>query len=145
MMATAVGTTRAGQLLSRVPAGSLRRWGPRLPAAGPSDVRAWAASEMRRHDSVKIMEAGQAIGAYNARRWISEVDVPTTVVVTERDRAIDPREQRKLAAAIAGAVIQPIDDGHIACSRPSFGRALVRAVDSVQARVDAGSRRSAAH
>lgn len=137
MMATAVGTTRAGQLLTRVPVASVRRWAPR--SAGPTDVRGWVASEMRRHDPVKIMEAGQAIGAFNARRWISEVDVPTTVVVTERDRAIDPREQRKLAAAIDGSVVHSIDDGHIACSRPEFGPALVRAVDSVRWRVDAAA------
>ena len=87
---------------------------------------------MRRHDTVKIMEAGQAIGSYNARRWIGEVDVPTTVIVTERDRAIDPREQLKLAAAIPGAIVQPLDDGHVACAKREFGPALVRAVDSVQ-------------
>jgi 3-oxoadipate enol-lactonase len=133
MMATAVGTTRAGQLLSRTPIMSIRRWGPR-GAVRPANLRAWAAGEMRRHDAVKIMEAGQAIGSYNARRWISEIDVPTTVIVTERDRAIDPREQRKLAAAIPGAIVQLLDDGHMACAKPAFGPALVRAVDSVQVR-----------
>ena len=81
---------------------------------------------MRRHDAVKLMEAGQAIGSYNARRWIGEIDVPTTVLVTERDRAIDPREQLKMAAAIPGAVVQPLDDGHVACAKREFGPALVR-------------------
>ena len=90
---------------------------------------------MRRHDAVKLMEAGQAIGSYNARRWIGEIDVPTTVVVTERDRAIDPREQLKMAAAIPGAVVQPLDDGHVACAKREFGPALVRAVDSVHGRI----------
>ena len=80
---------------------------------------------------MKLMEAGQAIGSYNARRWIGEIDVPTTVLVTERDRAIDPREQLKMAAAIPGAVVQPLDDGHVACAKREFGPALVRAVDSV--------------
>jgi pimeloyl-ACP methyl ester carboxylesterase len=137
MMATAVGTTRAGHLLSRAPAASMRRWGPARSATPPTSLRAWAAGEMRRHDAVKIMEAGQAIGSYNARRWIGEVDVPTTVLVTERDRAIAPREQRKLAAAIPGAIVQTVDDGHVACSKREYGPALVRAVDSVWARVDA--------
>lgn len=136
MMATAVGTTRAGHLLSRAPVASLRRWGPQGSAARPTNLRAWAAGEMRRHDAVKIMEAGQAIGSYNARRWIGEVDVPTTVLVTERDRAIDPREQRKMAAAIPGAIVQTLDDGHVACAKREFGPALVRAVDSVRSRID---------
>jgi pimeloyl-ACP methyl ester carboxylesterase len=130
MMATAVGTTRTGELLSRAPAAGMRRWAPQAGAVQPTSLRAWAAGEMRRHDTVKIMEAGQAIGSYNARRWISEVDVPTTVLLTERDRAVAPREQLKLAAAIPGAVVQSIDDGHIACAKREFGPALVRAVDS---------------
>ena len=135
MMAGAVGTTRTGMFLSRASTASMRRWAPPVNAARPSSLRAWAAGEMRRHDAVKLMEAGQAIGSYNARRWIGEIDVPTTVVVTERDRAIDPREQLKMAAAIPGAVVQPIDDGHVACAKREFGPALVRAVDSVEGRI----------
>jgi len=135
MMATAVGTTRTGVRLSRASTASLRRWAPPVSATRPASLRAWAAGEMRRHDAVKLMEAGQAIGSYNARRWIETIDVPTTVVVTERDRAIDPREQLKMAAAIPGAVVQRLDDGHVACAKREFGPALVRAVDSVQRRV----------
>jgi pimeloyl-ACP methyl ester carboxylesterase len=139
MMATAIGTTRTGQLIGRASSASMRRWTNPAPAARPTSLRAWAAGEMRRHDTVKVMEAGQAIGSYDARRWIGEIDVPTTVLLTERDRAIDPREQLKMAAAIPGAVVQTIDDGHIACAKREFGPALVRAVDSVQARRRAGA------
>ncbi len=134
MMATAIGTTRTGELIGRASSASMRRWMQPGPAPRPTSLRTWAAGEMRRHDTVKVMEAGQAIGSYNARRWIGEIDVPTTVLVTERDRAIDPREQLKMAAAIPGAVVQTIDDGHIACAKREFGPALVRAVDAVQAR-----------
>jgi pimeloyl-ACP methyl ester carboxylesterase len=135
MMATAVGTTRAGALLTRIPVASARRWGPKGAPTPPASLRAWATAEMRRHDRVKIMEAGQAIGSYSARRWIGEVDVPTTVLVTARDRAIAPAEQRRLAAAIPGAVVHDLDDGHMACAKREFGPALVRAVDSVQVRL----------
>ena len=133
MMATAVGTTRAGDLVARTPGFQSLR--PRGVASRPTNLRAWAAGEMRRHDLVKIMEAGQAIGSYNARRWIGEVDVPTTVLVTTRDRAISPAEQYKLADAIPGAEVQLLDDGHVACAKREFGPALVRAVDSVSARI----------
>ena len=135
VMATAAGTTRAGSLLGRAPMASVRRGAPQGGADRPANLRAWAAGEMRRHDTVKIMEAGQAIGSYNARHWIGEVDVPTTVLVTERDRAVEPSEQRKMAAAIPGAVIHTHDDGHVACAKREFGPVLVRAVDSVWARV----------
>ena len=136
MMATAAGTTRAGELLSRVPVASMRRWTPHATTMRPSTIRAWAASEMRRHDPVKLMEAGQAISSYNARRWIGEVDVPTTVVVTSRDRAIVPADQRKLVDAIPGAIEHTVDDGHVACARREFGSVLLRAVDSVQRRLE---------
>lgn len=135
MMATAASTTRAGQLLSRVPVASVRRLAPSGPGGRPSNLPVWAAAEMRRHDLVKIMEAGQAIGSYNARRWIGDVDVPTTVLVTERDRAVSSGEQRKLATNIPDAVVHSVDDGHMACTKREFGPAIVRAVDSVQARV----------
>jgi 3-oxoadipate enol-lactonase len=138
MMATALGTTRAGQALSYAPMASIRRWGPKPTPVPPATLRAWAAGEMRRHDRVKVLEAGQAIGSYNARRWIGEVDVPTTVLVTARDRAIAPTEQRRMAAAIPGALVQEHDDGHVACAKREFGPALVRAVDSVQARLAGG-------
>ena len=91
---------------------------------------------MRRHDVVKLMEAGQAIGSYSARRWIGDIDVPTTVVITDRDRAIRPSEQRRLATAIPGAVVQHVDDGHVACAKREFGPALVRAVRSVAQRIE---------
>ena len=146
MMATAVGTTRAGDLVSRVPPASMRRLGPggRRARARPR-LRAWAAGEMRRHDVVKIMEAGQAIGSYNARRWIGEVDVPTTVMVTDARPG-----HRAGRAAQAGRRRSPaprsscIDDGHIACAKREFGPALVRAVDSVVARIPRAARRRAA-
>jgi pimeloyl-ACP methyl ester carboxylesterase len=140
MMATAVGTTRAGALVSRTPGmARLAPWAA-APAAAvgppgshprPTQLRTWAAAEMRRHDLVKIMEAGQAIGSYNARRWIGEVDVPTTVLITARDRAVAPSEQQRLVDAIPGAEARYVDDGHIVCAKRSFGPALVAAVDSV--------------
>jgi 3-oxoadipate enol-lactonase len=134
MMMTAASTTRTGQYLTRT-SRMWTRWVPRVATARPNNLRAWAAGEMRRHDAVKIMEAGQAIGSYNARQWIGDIDVPTTVLVTERDRAIGPREQLKMAAAIPGSVVHPLDDGHVACAKREFGPALVRAVDSVHGRI----------
>ena len=133
LMASAVGTTRTGAWIGRAP--MMRGWTTRGSAARPTNLRTWAAGEMRRHDVVKLMEAGQAIGAYSARRWIGEIDVPTTVMVTERDRAIAPAEQRRLASSIPGAVVHTIDDGHVACAKREFGPALVRAVSSVAERV----------
>ncbi len=133
MMASAVGTTRTGEALGRTP--GLRSRAPRGSASRPTNLRAWAAGEMQRHDKVKLMEAGQAIGSYSARRWISEIDVPTTVMVTRRDRAVRPEAQMRLANAIAGSVVHDIDDGHVVCAKREFGPALVRGVSSVAERL----------
>ena len=139
IMAAALGTTRAGRLLSRLPLAPMRRFATTGAAGRPTTLRSWASAEMRRHDMVKLMEAGQAIGSYSARRWIGDIDVPTTVVVTERDRAVEPAVQRRMAAAIPGAEVQTIDDGHVACAKRSFGPAMVHAVDAVTARLAAPS------
>lgn len=134
LMASAAGTTRTGQWIGSWP--YLRRWAPTVGPSGrrPRGLRAWAAAEMRRHDPVKIMEAGQAIGSFSARPWLPFVDVPTAVVVTEQDRAVAPAQQRAMAALIPGATIHTVDDGHVACAKRSFGPLLVRAVDDVAAR-----------
>jgi len=97
----------------------------------PTQLRTWAAGELRRHDPVSLMEAGQAISSYSARRWLRFVDVPTAVLVTEQDRAVRPEEQLRMAESIPGATVHRIDDGHVACVRPAFGQALRAAVDDV--------------
>jgi len=135
VMAGAVGTTRTGRWVSGLP--YLRPWSPTIPPWGgrPTDLRAWAAGEMRRHDLVKLMEAGQAIGSYSARSWLPFVDVPTAVIVTEQDRAVSPDQQRAMAARIPGATVHAVDDGHIVCAKSAFGPLLVRAVDDVARRL----------
>jgi 3-oxoadipate enol-lactonase len=112
----------------------------KMPA---STMPTWAASEVRRHDWRMIVEAGHSISTYSARRWIGEVDVPTTVMITTKDRAIAPAEQHKLAAAIPASEVQLVDDGHVVCAKREFGPMLVRAVDSVRARQDLPARRLA--
>jgi pimeloyl-ACP methyl ester carboxylesterase len=133
-MAAAAGSTRAGQVLARAPLAPLAQLVPAAPGARPETIRAWAATEVRRHDLRSVLEAGQAIGSYDAGRWIRRIDVPTSVVVTTKDRAVPPIEQLKLANAIPDADVHRIDDGHIACARPPFARVLRGAVDSVAAR-----------
>ena len=78
-------------------------WPTRLPMQVPmvnlrgASMPAWAAGEMRRHDWRMIIEAGHSICTYNARRWIGDVDVPTSVIMTMRDHVVPLRRQLKLA------------------------------------------------
>ena len=134
-MLAAAGSTRLGMLAAQIPAGQLRRL-VRAPAeiTRPSNMRDWARAEMRRHDYRHIMEAGVAMSNYRAR-WIDEVDVPTAVVITTKDRAVNPIAQARMAFKIPGASIHRIDDGHIVCAKQSFGPALAAAVSDVASRV----------
>ena len=68
--------------------------------------------------------------------WIGEVDVPTSVVLTEQDRVVPPSRQAKLAAAIPDAVVHPapIDHGGCVVEPHRFVPALVAAVRDVAGR-----------
>ena len=79
-------------------------------------VGRWAAAEVRGHDHRMLMEAGHAIGRYSSRRWIGEVDVPTTVVLTRRDRVVAPERQHRMAAAIPGSTVHHVEGDHVVCA-----------------------------
>lgn len=115
---------------------AMRRMIPLAPSGSrPSSLQVWAAGEMRRHDWRMVTEAGTAIATFDSRKWLGNVDVPTTVLVTAKDRAVSPLEQLRTALHIPGAEIIRYDEGHIAPIRPSFGQAVTKAVDSVAARL----------
>jgi pimeloyl-ACP methyl ester carboxylesterase len=126
------GAARFAALAPAVPAVSFgRAESPRLPA--------WVAAELRRHDWRMVVEAGQSLSTYYAGRWIGEIDVPAAVVCTTKDRAVQPKLQRAMAAAIPHASIHDIDDGHLVCRLPAFAAPLVRACDDVAGRVSRAS------
>jgi pimeloyl-ACP methyl ester carboxylesterase len=134
MMAAAAGTTRAGQIATRIPVRHIRsRFAVQSPMR-PETMRAWASAEMRRHSTRMILEAGVAMSNYNASRWIGRVDVPTEVVITMKDRAIPAIAQAQLALAIPDATIRRVDDGHLVCARPAFAGPLFDACASVAER-----------
>jgi 3-oxoadipate enol-lactonase len=139
-MAALAGTTRAGQLVARLPSRWLAEqpWLAGLAGAGggrPESLRRWAAAEMRRHDPRALLEAGQAVGNYTAKRWIGEVDVPTSVLVTTRDRGILPERQQEMAELIPGATVHEVHDGHLACAKRSFATPLLASCQDVTTRL----------
>jgi pimeloyl-ACP methyl ester carboxylesterase len=133
VMAAAAGSTRIGYLAARLPVRQMRQWLPQSTPARPATMREWVGAEMRRHDARHLLEAGWAMSSYHAK-WIDQIDVPTSVLVTTQDRAVNPFAQLRMALKIPGASIHRIDDGHVVCSKPSFGPALAAAVADVAAR-----------
>lgn len=130
-MSAFAGSTRAGQLVTRVPLGPFQRRIPSGVRSRPDSFRSWAAAEMRRHDPRMVAEALAAISTYDASRWLRDVDVPTSLVVTRTDRAVPAPEQLRLLVSIPHARVEMHDAGHVWCAQRSFGPALVEACREV--------------
>ncbi|MFN8052450.1 MAG: alpha/beta hydrolase [Acidimicrobiales bacterium] len=131
-MALMASTTRTTQLVTRLPK-PVRQALPKglRGTSRPTSLQVWAAQEMRRHDMRMVLEAGTAIGTFSSRRWITGVDVPTTVLITTKDKAVSPASQLQLALAVPGATIQRYDEGHTSPVLESFGEAITTACLSV--------------
>ncbi len=107
---------------------------PELGELQLDSLPVWARSEVARHDVRHLLEAGAEIGRFDSSSWTSEIDVPTSVLVTERDRAIPRSHQLGLAKAIRGARVYKVPGGHLSFAYPAFGGAVRAAIDSVAKR-----------
>ena len=116
-------------------------WRLGLRAGGFPDnaITTWVAAELSRGSGRDIAEAGRELGRYDSRPWIEELqDLPSAVVVTERDTSVPPRKQKELAASL-GAPVFGVDADHAAVTvkHREFNAALLEAVSAVGARAGA--------
>lgn len=82
-------------------AGLVRR---RVDRRVKGDPRAdWMRSELVRVSPAGLLSSMRSVGRFRSNRWIGDVDVPSAVVITTRDRTVPSRNQRKLAAALPDA------------------------------------------
>ena len=104
------------------------------PVDDPATAR-WARAQMRRTTLATAISAVQAVCAFTSHTWIGEVDVPTAVVVTTRDRIVPPSRQMKLARAIPGASVHEVEADHAVCTTAPqlFTQVLLQACWSVEA------------
>jgi len=123
------------------------RWNPMLHLMGadfvgmallgrvddPATAR-WARAQLSRTTLATTLSATRAVCGFTSDSWISQVDVPTAVVITTRDRVVPPDRQLELARAIPGATLHYVDADHGACiSAPQlFARALIEACWSAE-------------
>jgi 3-oxoadipate enol-lactonase len=99
----------------------------------------WMLDELGRTDPALVVQAGLAIGRYDASEWIGELGVegtsgiPASVVIMQHDQTISTPRQRKLAAALSGATSFEVDADHrAAVNNPElFNPALLAALASV--------------
>ena len=127
------GSTRIGQLATRIPVAAWQRQIPPAVRSRPDSLTRWAAAEMRRHDARLVTEALAAVTSFDSRKWLSDVEVPTAIMVTAHDRAVPAQEQLRLLLAIPDASVRLHDEGHTWCAKPSFGPAVLEACRLVSA------------
>lgn len=77
--------------------------------------RAWIRAQLSRTSLGDALSGIQAASDFTSHQWVDTVDVPTAVIVTTHDRYVPPARQRRLAHAIRGALVLPLDAGHDAC------------------------------
>jgi len=107
---TAVTQVLAGHALARVE--QLADTLPEMPSMDRSDPATWGRSEFRSTSAWSFPEVLGELGRFNSADWVGGIDVPTAVVVTERDHTIPRRRQRKLATSIEGASLYTAPGGH---------------------------------
>jgi 3-oxoadipate enol-lactonase len=98
----------------------------------PATAR-WARAQLSRTTLTTAISAIRAVCEFTSHTWVSQIDVPTAVIVTARDRIVPANRQLKLARAIPGASVHEVDADHAACiTAPQvFTQALLQACRSV--------------
>jgi pimeloyl-ACP methyl ester carboxylesterase len=115
---------------------------PELPSVDLLDPTNWGRSEFRSTSAWSMPEVLGELGRFNSAPWLGDIDVPTAVVVTGRDKAIPTRRQRKLAACIPGARSYEAPGGHasIVLGHDTWVPVFLEAVSDVTSRTPTGRR-----
>ena len=103
----------------------------------------WALAQLRTTRGAGIAGAAAAISRFDSSAWISQLDVPASVVVTAEDRLIPPARQHWLARQLRDVTVYEVEAGHagVVMRAARFTPALQAACASVSARVAASARR----
>lgn len=92
----------------------------------------WMLEQIARNDPAVMVQAGVAIGGFDASPWIADLPMPVASVVTGADTTVPARWQLATARR-AGSTVFPIDADHrVAVSHPQlFVPALRSAIQHV--------------
>lgn len=72
----------------------------------------WAAHQLASHDWRQILEAGAALGRFDSRGWLGNIDVPVSVVINMNDRVVRTSRQQRVAEMIPGARSWEVEGDH---------------------------------
>jgi pimeloyl-ACP methyl ester carboxylesterase len=106
-------------------------------AMADPELRSRVMAELSGSDPVTVLQAGAALARFNSADWISGIDVPTAVVVTEQDGLVPAERQLQMAHMIRDATVHRVSGDHSVCvTQPRlFVPALMEACTSVTDRV----------
>ncbi|GAA3722927.1 alpha/beta fold hydrolase [Gordonia hankookensis] len=93
----------------------------------------WAMRQFLSTPLAQMGQFGDGLGEFDSRPWLGEIDVPTSVVVSVRDRVVEPERQQLLIDGIPGARRFEVDGGHACCvlGAQFFIPPFTEAVDAV--------------
>ena len=99
----------------------------------------WVLGQFRATSPGGITRAVAEVVRFDSTSWVADIDVPTAVVVTMKDRAFGVRRQQWLANQIPDAEMVQIDAGHAGCTfaPAAFVSGLGQAIESVHRRLSA--------
>jgi pimeloyl-ACP methyl ester carboxylesterase len=88
----------------------------------------WMMNQVRRHDTMAMLDAIAEAGRFNSSDWLGANTVPAAVIVTTADSTVPAETQRAMSRTLGGSV-QEIEADHFACiKRPhEFNAALFAA------------------
>ncbi|OBJ61153.1 alpha/beta hydrolase [Mycobacterium asiaticum] len=97
----------------------------------------WVLGQFRSTSAGGITRAIAEVVRFDSTSWVGDIDVPTAVVVTMKDRAFGVARQKWLADRIPDAVMVPIEAGHAGCTfaPAAFVPGVVQAIESVHRRL----------
>jgi pimeloyl-ACP methyl ester carboxylesterase len=98
-------------------------------------LRRWLLTQLARSNHRYVYDAGVALGAHDATAWLTGVEVPHAVVITELDVHVPPDRQRLVASALPAATVLSCQADHVdTMAQPNpFVPVLVEALDAVTA------------
>ncbi|MEV0294198.1 alpha/beta hydrolase [Nocardia sp. NPDC050710] len=127
-----------------------REYGERLPELpehtwAPGGMQRWAMTEFRSTSGWALTQIIAEVGRFDASGWLAELEPPTAVVITTKDKAIPVYRQLEMATMIPDASIHLVKAGHAGCvfGADLFVPVLVEACESVAARLGAEPRSAA--
>lgn len=118
--------TRFPRRIARAAQSQLAQIIPGLPASH------WALREFAQHDWPTVLDAGRALARFDTRDWISEIDVPTSVIMTERDSLIPCAQQAAMIESLRAPHVETLDAGHFACVREDFADTILSCCRAIE-------------